>query len=97
MVADPSLTQIRSTSFCGLLIQLHTSMATRQPRVDGRIGDLGGPGVGMSGCLVNHIYQGYPFRDSIGDLLFDTLRYQVKSVKSSEKLLWEMFVSLFVA
>ena len=30
-------------------------MATRQPRVDGRIGDLGGPGVGMSGCLVNHI------------------------------------------
>ena len=40
--------------------------------------------------------QGSPFRDSIGDLLIDTLRYQVKSVKSSEKLLWEMFVSLFV-
>ena len=30
-------------------------------------------------------------------LLYDTLGYQVKSVKSSEKLLWEMFVSLFVA
>ena len=40
--------------------------------------------------------QGSPFRDSIGDLLIDTLSYQVKSVKSSEKLLWEMFVSLFV-
>ena len=40
--------------------------------------------------------QGSPFRDSIGDLLIDTLRYQVKSVKSSEKLLWKMFVSLFV-
>ena len=42
------------------------------------------------------IFQGSPFRDSIGDLLVDTLSYQVKSVKSSEKLLWEMYVSLFV-
>ena len=43
------------------------------------------------------LVQGSPIRDSIGNLLYDTLRYQVKSVKSSEKLLWEMFVSLFVA